>query len=458
MKHVTQFIGLVLLFAVLQPSQAAVHINPNGHGQVLIYPYYTVRNGFNSAYSIINTTGEAKALKLVFFEAEEGLDLLNLNLYLGPYDTWTGLLSPTNSTVAPHVGEPTAVHQTADQSCASFLNKAGQEFLPFSMPPGANFARSTEGFVVVIEMARITGASAAAIAHDGSGTPTNCQSLESAWQGGYWENDPTVDTLPPSGGLTGNMSLLQIAEGLAMSHPAVALDEFWQDEGFHGEPGIVLPDLSMANTTATLVFDQGLESTDWLTGYEAVSAALMSHSLINHYDLNANLAGRTEWVVNFPTKAFHTASELAQNRPFSGFGDQLCESLTIESRDMNTQPSPVQSLALCASVGVIEFIASDQTPGSQPSLFDSRYAVAAATFEASSSPMGWSQLLTNGGSQAMPADNGRVVMGLPMIGFQASQYNNSNAGPGILAQYASVVPFTSQRQVTDDLIFKDLFE
>ena len=43
----------------------AVYLNPNGTGQVLVYPYYTVQstgtNAWNTYISVVNTTSSAKA-------------------------------------------------------------------------------------------------------------------------------------------------------------------------------------------------------------------------------------------------------------------------------------------------------------------------------------------------------------------------------------------------------------
>ena len=45
----------------------AVNLNPDGLGQVLIYPYYTTRtdgagNAYNSLLSVVNTTASVKAV------------------------------------------------------------------------------------------------------------------------------------------------------------------------------------------------------------------------------------------------------------------------------------------------------------------------------------------------------------------------------------------------------------
>ena len=45
----------------------AVYLNPNGTGQVLVYPYYTVQsaggNAWNTYLSVVNTTSRAKAAR-----------------------------------------------------------------------------------------------------------------------------------------------------------------------------------------------------------------------------------------------------------------------------------------------------------------------------------------------------------------------------------------------------------
>jgi hypothetical protein len=68
----------------------AVYVNPDGLGQVLIYPYYTVRNkvagaDFNSLLSVVNSTASAKAVKVRFVEGRNSAEVLRLQpIPLGP--------------------------------------------------------------------------------------------------------------------------------------------------------------------------------------------------------------------------------------------------------------------------------------------------------------------------------------------------------------------------------------
>ena len=48
----------------------AVNINPDGLGEVLIYPYYTVNGGLNTLFSVVNTTDTVKAVKVRFMDSK----------------------------------------------------------------------------------------------------------------------------------------------------------------------------------------------------------------------------------------------------------------------------------------------------------------------------------------------------------------------------------------------------
>jgi hypothetical protein len=389
-----------------------VNISPVGHGEVLIFPYYTVRNDFNATYSIVNTTAQAKALKVRFHSGDQGSLVLGFNVYLAPYDVWTGALTPTTSTIPDHIGEPSVMHLSNDQSCAPFLIKAGQEFLPFALPPGDSLESATEGYLEVIEMGQVTGNSAAALVTGGDGTPSSCSTISGAWESnGYWQLDPSVDISDPAGGLIGSINLINVAEGLSVAHDALALDSFWQSAGLHTEPANIFPNLENAAPQSIINTDQGLVTLDWLTGYQAVSAALMSHSVTNQFDLLEQLAARTEWVLSFPTKRHHTESEFSLTQPFSGFGGQICEQASVEVFDQRTRTLPLSAISMCSTVAVIEFIKGDETANQTTAILGSMQNDAVPTFTDSTSSSGWARLTANGGTQALTNATGKVLLG-----------------------------------------------
>src|SRR6056297_2372465 len=72
----------------------AVNVNPDGLGQVLLFPYYTTRGGNDTYVSIVNTTEEGKAVKIRFIEALNSREVLDFNIYMSPWDVWTGAITP----------------------------------------------------------------------------------------------------------------------------------------------------------------------------------------------------------------------------------------------------------------------------------------------------------------------------------------------------------------------------
>src|SRR5262245_1733442 len=81
----------------------AVNVNPDGLGQVLIYPYYTTRadatgNAYATLMSVINSTQSAKAVKVRFLEGKNSREVLDFNLFLSPFDVWTAAILPDTAT------------------------------------------------------------------------------------------------------------------------------------------------------------------------------------------------------------------------------------------------------------------------------------------------------------------------------------------------------------------------
>ena len=94
----------------------AVYLNPNGTGQVLVYPYYTVQSSggasWNTYLSVVNTTSRAKAVKVRVLEGKTSAEVLDFNLFLFPNDVWTAAIIPSGTGAT----DPAAM-VTADRSC-----------------------------------------------------------------------------------------------------------------------------------------------------------------------------------------------------------------------------------------------------------------------------------------------------------------------------------------------------
>ncbi len=75
------------------PIQPAPIPNANGHGigDVLLFPYYTVENGYNTLVHLVNTDKERTIMaKVRFREHKNSQDVLDFTVILSPNDVFTG--------------------------------------------------------------------------------------------------------------------------------------------------------------------------------------------------------------------------------------------------------------------------------------------------------------------------------------------------------------------------------
>jgi hypothetical protein len=323
---------------------SAVNLNPDGLGQVLIYPYYTVNsNGagenLQTLFSVVNTTDQGKAVKVRFVEGYNSREVRDFHVYLSPFDVWTAALFKL-----PDQEQANLV--TNDESCTAPDIKGatgnglgqlpdGRTYLPFTNARYAGafedggptgLARTREGHFEIIEMGVVTDVdrgSLSAITHGADGIPTDCQQVVNAWVNSppagvdnYWIDDLDFDMLPPSGGLFGSALLLDLSTGVSAGYSADAIDGF-SIINLNGEPGSVLPSLVSANTdvagnATALVFDNGslIQATYGAAAgagraVDAVSAVFMQNNIFNEYVLGGDATATTDWVVTFPTKKYY---------------------------------------------------------------------------------------------------------------------------------------------------------
>ena len=339
-------------------SAQAVNLNPDGLGQVLIYPYYTVNAGNQTVLSVVNTSESAKAVKVRFLEGANSREVLDFNLYLSAYDVWVAALYDSADVCIDVEGEecesvPTLF--TPDSSCTVpyFYGDDGmQKFVPWALTDEAGYDpdditslgsmnRATEGHFEMIEMGAVVDESASAIAMTHvSGVPADCTSLVLAWTQtnnlddstkGYWLVNPLTDMTNPSGGLFGAAAIIDVNQGTMYSYDAKAINGFANSiiakDLLHSQPGFTTPNLNSGDIGVGYVFlDDGV-STSWnfARGVDAVSYVFMHDTIMNEYTTFAEVGGDTEWVVTFPTKHFYvypeTSDSLVVLPPFTNLWD-----------------------------------------------------------------------------------------------------------------------------------------
>src|SRR6185295_19036957 len=100
-----------------------------------------------------------------------------------------------------------------------------------------------EGYVEMLEMGTLSGATATAITHV-AGVPANCGVV----QAGSFTTIPADQLNPPTGGLMGTGTLINVNSGRDAGYKADALDA-WRNAPFYTDSGFTQPNLGDATPT-----------------------------------------------------------------------------------------------------------------------------------------------------------------------------------------------------------------
>ncbi|MFV0544536.1 MAG: hypothetical protein ACK5L8_12725 [Marinicella pacifica] len=436
----------------------AVRVNPQGIGEVLLVPYYTVNNGLNTTASVTNTTEEVKAVKINIREGLNGYSVLSYNVYLGPNDTWTFVTGAYTSTIEGHEGEESAAHASSDYSCTPRLNKVVQEFLPDDIPDGPDaMQRVREGYIEIIEMGVLEGELASAAVATGYGNPSDCMLLQDTWNSGEWTTDTNHSLTPVTGGLMAEADIIDVAQGINYSLPVVALEEFFAEGSIHHtEPGDDSVSLDLAAPMATVYANKKSYQLSFERGIDAVSAVLMANEVLSTYNYEAVVNGMNETVYTQPTRRYYQSSPgYISHAPFPTSSVHGCSkdqdyggvelTQTIFDREGQyyvqqggiTPPPPPPNNSFCGSV----FIQSIVSPGSGQSespltQSNNSQLIYARDIETENgfTRIGFVDTRPLVGTD-INTDKTVHLMGLPVIGVTLNRFTNNNAQPGVLAQY-----------------------
>lgn len=469
-------------------SSSAVELNPDGTGQVLIYPYYTVNGGQQTYISVVNTSQAGKAVKVRFLEAYNSREVLDFNLFLSPYDVWTGTVF---ALADAGKGADGGAIGTTDNSCTvpSFASLPtvgnGLHYQPFSTglfdgstsigtdtgPTDAS--RTDEGYVELIQMADVTGKTLADITHV-KGVPPGCASADLRAIG-------SADFTTPTGGLFGNGSIINVAQGTLYPYEADAIDGFFTVAGSNlmSGSGSTDPSLNFAQTgagtaTAYVFGANGAVVTATYGGgagrpVDAVSAVFDASALMNEWIANAAQGQSTDWVVTFPTKRFYVDTAIVGGTalpPFvevfgerwkTGGAGQSCFQIdaTVYDREeghavsipgdiFSPAPEDQPPSSLCHEVNVI----SISDPADPISTLASNMTLNVAPYHTA----GWMRLDLNPAGQPhamVPSQEGVVFNGLPGTGFAAQRYVNNNVTPGVMSNYSGAFRHRVERNVSN---------
>lgn len=330
---------LAAALTALSLDAAAVYVNPDGHGEILVYPYFTAQdsdgNAFNTYVSLANGATDTKALRVRVREGRNGREVAGFNLLLAPGDMWTGAVIPsamgaTLVTTDASCVSP-AMHSDVSPPPPSFLDfsSAGYTGVSLADEYGLDIERLREGYVEVFEMASLSLA-------------PSCAAFRA---------DTPGQLLPPSGKLSGTLTLINVQSGLDFTVNAVALDHVATAPYFR-PPADSYPDYEATEIRPYASFFHGrrLYRTQWLGPLQAVNAALLVEALENEFVADRATRSQTDFVVTLPTK------RLAFNRPPFDFlqitGGNVPFYLSYSSRERDEW-----GLGRCDSLCPVESIA-----------------------------------------------------------------------------------------------------
>jgi len=455
----------------------AVFQNPNGTGQVLIYPYYTVQQvggkSMNTLVTVVNTTTSAKVMKVRFREGKASKEVLDFNLYLSPNDVWTAAIVPGDTSES----SPGRL-LSFDKSCTNpAIPATGVDFRNFEYAGdglGNGLDRTREGYPEILELATLKGAAKTAVTHNAAGVPANCAYVRTA-NGAVPDPNNNVDL--PTGGLTGTGTIINVAQGSDIGYNAVALAN-WRTSAAtvtltnetnnlaDGDPASVtaatyVEGIEIPVTTANEFFNRS----NALNAVDAVSSTMMATSVINEFILDGATQSNTDWVFTFPTRHYYhgrTARNATQSSttvaPFSSkltaFG--LCEPVQITyfnreeasavAAGSDFSPAPEEEVsALCFESTILSFRSGQahHPSGLTSAVLGSKNItpVTVSNFE-----NGWAKVdflgedaaikatfsvgfTSSGATLGISGNSGAATFaGLPVVGFMARSFTNTTAG------------------------------
>jgi hypothetical protein len=492
-------LGALAALLLLAPAAGAVRLDPDGLGQVLLYPYYTVRNGNQTIYTVTNHTDRHKVLQVQMSEGRNGRTTLSFNVLLAPYDSWSAttfaFTDGNDATLLP--GDSSCTYPRFEEAALPD-GRYYQSLLPYDYTGTrrdagpTSYDRMREGYIKIFELATVVPETPPAIAMTptATGAPAGCASIIEAYETGYWAQDRRTHLTNPTGGLSGEAMVLNVAAGTVMAYQATALADFRTDPAdvprgsratvlnhSRGNEALVglddaLSDPATGFVTATIDLPNRRQDLVYPRerAIDAVSAVLAADSVNINYVSDASVGATTDWVVTFPTRPYYTDQAIvgaAAIKPFTSLypsygGNEATAAMPVPYSLRDRDGRRVLPTGGTTEAVDLRFNTQVIAVGPSVNLISLAGRPLGSSLATRIGPVsgnarrdgGWMTLdflryqdgSTTANRSLRPAEDGTVMLGLPAIGFAAVNYVNAAAGPGLLANYSMANP---QRRTQD---------
>lgn len=457
--------GAMLMAA---PAQA-MNVSQNGVGEVVLFPYYTVRNGFDTVFTVTNTTDKTAILKIRWREALNSREVRDFNVILSPYDHWSGAVTASTTgamvrTYDKSCTSPMLTGMTTTAARAAAGAKGEVEFTnalftgSFADGGPTEMDRVKEGYFEVFLMglsSRSTSDSTNVLEYGAkhvSGVPRDCGAVDALFL-----NPAAINTYvdAPENVLKATMFLLNTSNGTAIDAKPTHIEDFQNTDPIVYAPSDLYPDLTNGEASSQALFlDNGAgllaPAADSVT---TVSSLLMATSVINEFATGG--VANTSWVLTFPTK-HHYTDGVGPIAPFSerfqpSPAGQSCDTIgmTLYNREEgevtsvdNTQFSPynpsITTVSLCHEANVVDFNTTTGLFG-VPAASNVAHRNRLSVDTSGVGPAGWAALTF---TEAPAATTGlNSLLGLPVIGFSAQLRTSGD----LTVNYGSAVDHTYVR-------------
>jgi hypothetical protein len=350
--------------AAALPPAAQLVVNTDGIGHINLVPYYSVQDGTDTYFNIINTdTVNGKAVKVRFRSAANSDDVFDFTVLMSPGDVFAAAVT-TGDDGLPQV-------RTQDTTCTLPAVVNNRSFVLTRLDPKlsdeAKAVQASEGYIEIFTMADIPPRVAYSATDEDTldlfnsikhvnGVPRDCGSpavVENLF------NDPAdageandIGLFRQTTGLATNWTVINVGRATAHSGAATAVEGRTlatapDEPGVQGYANITFfPQQSgevdatqVNNFTSDPIFVGGIRRNAAGTGFDAVavppvkalffdfpdlstplspgalpteqanglSGALAVTSVSNEYTTEASIDASTDWVFSLPTRRYATA-------------------------------------------------------------------------------------------------------------------------------------------------------
>ncbi len=285
---------------LVSSNSSAVQLRHDHRGEVLIFPFFSAENDWESLIHIPGSEGEDRAifafpgseenismiLKLRVREGINGKEVNRFNIYTYRGESWRASISrDANNHVVLHVVEGGCIVANNLE-----FGGAGSQF-----QLGASMG-TIEIYKIGLRSTR--------------GEATDCEEIANRWKPqGIWLTDPRVGVSGTSNStISAEMTLLNVKKGLAASYTATALSQF-KDKDIeknnisHTSPSDPSPNLAEAKPLVTSMtgVDVVPESGE---GIDAVAAVLSHEVYENDVVTEESIGASTDWLISYPLTGY----------------------------------------------------------------------------------------------------------------------------------------------------------